>query len=88
MKKIIVPFFSVVVAFSFSSIAIAAADVTQCDAVSSKQLIQSGEEPILIPVPEPVPEPTPVPTPTPDPVPMPTPIPAPDPPPFPTSELK
>jgi len=63
MKKIIVIFFSVTIAFSFSAVVFAANHATQSAVNITKHLILSEDEPA--PAPEPAPEPPPAPDPGP-----------------------
>jgi hypothetical protein len=63
MKTIFVTFFSVIIAFSFSAIALAANHAAPCTVQISKQVMLSNEEPA--PAPAPVPEPAPAPEPKP-----------------------
>ena len=66
MKKIIVTLFSVMLVFSFSTVVLAANNVTHQNKIT-KQIVLSEEEPAPAPTPapEPVPEPAPAPEPEP-----------------------
>jgi hypothetical protein len=65
MKKIIFTFFSVVIAFSFSAVVLAAGNVNTCSSKISRQITLSEEEPAPVPEPSTVAEPAPDPTPEP-----------------------
>ena len=61
MKKLIVTYFSVIIALSLSGVVLAASNVNICNHKITKQMILSEEKPAPTPAPDPAPIPGPMP---------------------------